>query len=63
MNIADIANAAANISLIKQNQTKENVEIKVLKKVLDLQKQQAESLASLLQDVAPHLAQNIDIEA
>jgi hypothetical protein len=63
MNIADIANAAASVSAIKQNETRETVEIKVLKKVLDLQKQEAESLASLLKDVLPHIAQNVDIQA
>ena len=63
MNIADIANTDLSISASKQTEIKQNVEIKVLKKVLDLQKQEAESLASLLKDVLPHLAQNIDIEA
>jgi len=62
MNIADIANTATRVSAIKQNETREIVEIKVLKKVLDLQKQEAESLAALLKDVLPHLARNVDIE-
>jgi len=62
-NISDIANAASYISNIKLTKTKEEVGISILKKSMDMQKEQAQQLVELLKEAAPHLGQNVNIEA
>ena len=61
-NITDISNAASYISNLKLSKTKKEVEISILKKSMDMQKEQAQQLVELLKEAAPYLGQNVNIE-
>ncbi len=60
--ISDIANVASYVSAQKMSKTKQEVEISVLKKSMDLQEEQAAQLIELLKEATPHLGQNVNIE-
>ncbi len=62
-NVSDISNAASYISNLKLTKTKEEVEISILKKSMEMQKEQAQQIVELLKEAAPHLGQNINIKA
>lgn len=62
-NVSDISNVASYISNLKLTKTKKEVEISILKKSMEMQKEQAQQIVELLKEAAPHLGQNINIKA
>ncbi len=61
--ISDIASVASYVSAEKMSKTRREVEISVLKKTMELEREQAELIAELLKEIAPHIGQNVNIEA
>ncbi len=60
--VSDIANVASYVSAQKMSKTKQEVEISIFKKNMDLQEEQAAQLIELLKEAAPHLGQNVNIK-